>query len=129
LLVGRLGRRDLLAPSAQHVLDTLAYLASSCFAVDARHQQLVIVGVDVPDRRCNGEVYGVRIEGPPRRASSDPATAARCRMTRHRVGPAGRTAREQLADRGGELGLEPHVFVGPPRRVALPAAVAGLSIG
>lgn len=27
-----------------------AYLASSSFPVDARHQQLVVVGVDVPNR-------------------------------------------------------------------------------
>lgn len=91
-LVGRLGRRDPFAPCAQYVLDTLAYLASSRFPVDARHQQLVIVGVGVPDRRRNREMNGVGVEGPPGRASSDPATAGRCRVTRHRVGPAGRTA-------------------------------------
>jgi hypothetical protein len=91
------------------VLDTLAYLASGRCPVDARHQQLVVVGVDVPDRCCNGEVNGVGVKGPRGRASPDPATAARCRVTRYPVGPAGGTAREQVADCGGELGLEPHV--------------------
>ena len=52
------------APAAQYVLNTLAHLLSGRFPVDARHQQLVIAGVDVADRRGNGEPYGVRIRAP-----------------------------------------------------------------
>src|ERR1700722_12080085 len=47
-LVGRLERFDPVAPSAQHLLDTFAYLASGRRPVDARHQQPVVGGVDVP---------------------------------------------------------------------------------
>src|SRR5260370_17189874 len=102
------------------MLDTLAYLASGRCPVDARHQQLVVVGVAVADRCRNGEVNCVGVKGPRGRASSDPATAAGCRVTRHPLGPAGRTAREQVADCGGELGLEPPLVLTPPSLFPLP---------
>lgn len=100
------------APAVQYVLDVLAHLSSSCLPVDARHQQLVIVGVDVADRRRNGQPYGVRIERPPSCASPDPAAAARGRMPRDGLGPADGAAREQRTDRGGKLGREIHVLIG-----------------
>jgi hypothetical protein len=38
-----------IAPGAQDVLNAIAHPVSSRFAVDARHEQLVVSGVDVPD--------------------------------------------------------------------------------
>jgi hypothetical protein len=83
----------------------------------------------VPDRRGDGEPHSVGIELPPGRASPDPATAAYCRMARDPIRAAGGTARELLEDCGGELGLEPHILIGPSRPVPLPAAGTHLSIG
>src|SRR6476620_5850210 len=106
------------APAVQHVLYTLAHLPSSSFPVDARHQQPVIVGVDVPDRRRNGERYGVGIKGLAGRATSDPAAATGRRMTRDLLGSVEGAAREQRTDRGGKLGRQTDVLVGSSRLVA-----------
>ena len=117
------------APAVQHVLDTLAHLPSSRLPVNPRHRQPVIVGVDVADRRRNGQPYGVRIKRSPSCASPDPAAAARGRVTRDRLGPADGAAREQRTDRGGKLGREIHVLVGSSCLVPLPSTSPHLGVG
>jgi hypothetical protein len=96
--------------------------------VDARHQQFVVVGVEMADRGNNGKSHGGGVESTPSRAASDPAAASCRRMARDRLGTVGRAARELFADRRGEPGLEPHILVGPSRRVVLPAPGAKLRV-
>src|ERR1700737_5308947 len=79
--------------------------------------------------RAVGLRYGVGIKDPPGRAASDPATAARRRMTRDRLGPFDGAARAPRTDRGGELGRPAHVLVGSSRLVPLPAASPHLGVG
>jgi hypothetical protein len=67
---------NLRSPAAQHVLDTLPHLISRRLPAQPRHQQLVVVGVDVADRRNDGEVHGVGIQSASGRAASDPTAAA-----------------------------------------------------
>lgn len=117
------------APAVQYVLDLLAHLLASHLPVDSRHQQLVIVGVDVADRRRNGQPYGVGIKRPPSCASPDPAAAARGGMLCDGLGPADGASGEQRADRGGKLGREIHVLVGSSGLVALPSTSPHLGVG
>jgi hypothetical protein len=97
--------RRLAAPAAQHVLDAHPYPSSRSFAVDARHQQLVVVGVDVSDRRNDRETHGSGIKSPFGRAASDSSAATRRRVNGDRLAAVGGVTRELLADRQGELAL------------------------
>jgi hypothetical protein len=121
--------RDTVAPGGQHVLDAAADTVSSRFAVDSRHEQFVVFGVDVPHRGCDGEPYGVRIQRPPGGASTDPAAAAGSRVTGDRIGAAWRTTRERLANGDDERLLETRVLVEPSNLVAFLAAGACVSVG
>jgi hypothetical protein len=44
------------APRADDVLDTLVHLCSSRFAIDTRHKQYVVVGVDMADGGDDGRI-------------------------------------------------------------------------
>ena len=46
--------RNTVAPGIDDILDTLVHLCSSRFAVDTRHEQLVVVGVDMADGGDDG---------------------------------------------------------------------------
>ena len=102
---------------------------SSRLAVDAGHEQFVVVGVDVAYRGCDREPYGVGIQRPCGGASTDPAAAAGSRVTGDRIGAGRRTTRERLANGDGELLLETRVLVEPSNLVAFPAAGACVGIG
>ncbi len=79
------------APAAHYVLDTLMYPVPRGFPVDRRHQQHVVIGVDVSDRRRYGKSYRVRIRRPSGRGPSDPAAGTRRRVACDRLGPVRRT--------------------------------------
>src|ERR1700736_55983 len=99
------------------------------FAVDTRHEQGVVVGVDMADGGDDGEAYGVAVQGSPGGASPDTAAAACRRMKCDRLGAVDRTTRELLTDSGGELTAEAHVLIGPAALVECPAAGAHVGIG
>src|SRR5258705_12605002 len=68
--------RNTVAPRVDDVLDALVHLCSSRLAVDTRHEQCVVVGVDMADRGGNGEGDSVAGPGPSRRALSHTAAAS-----------------------------------------------------
>ena len=104
--------RNTVAPRVDDVLDTLVHVCASRFAVDPRHEQGVVVGVDMADGGNDGEAYSVAVQGSPGGASSHPAAAAcRC-MKCDRLGAVDRTPRELLPDGGGELTAEVHILIG-----------------
>jgi hypothetical protein len=89
------------------------HLCASRFPVDTRHEQGVVVGVDMADGGDDGEAYGVAVQGSPGGASPDTAAAACRRVKCNRLGAVDRTTWELLTDRGGELTAEVHVLIGP----------------
>src|SRR6185295_12708865 len=62
--------RNTVAPRVQDVLDTTSHVCSCRFAVDPRHEQDVVVGVDMADGGNDGEAYSVAVQGSPGGASS-----------------------------------------------------------
>jgi hypothetical protein len=64
--------RNTVPPRVDDVLYTLMHLCASRFAVDTRHQQGVVVGVDMADGRNDGEAYSVTVQGSPGGASTRP---------------------------------------------------------
>src|SRR5262245_59315176 len=112
------------APRIDHVLDALVHLCPSRFAVDTRHEQGVVVGVDMADGGDDRQAYSVGVQRPASGASSHTAAAACRRMKRDRLGPDDRTPRELLADRVGELAAEAHVLIGLAALLACPATGA-----
>ena len=122
-----------IATPSRHALTTSStrcvHLRSSRFAVDTRHEQSVVVGVDMADGGDDGQAYSVGVQRPARGASSDTAAAA-CRGVKcDRLGAVVRTTRELLADRGGELTAEAHVLIGPAALLAFPATGAHVGVG
>ena len=85
-------------------------MCSCRFAVDPRHEQDVVVGVDMADGGNDGEAYSVAVQGSPGGASSHTAAAAcRC-MKCDCLGAVDRTPRELLPDGGGELTAKVHIL-------------------
>ena len=78
------------APRVEDVLDTTSHLCSRGFALDAGHEEVVVVGVDMPDGGHDGQSDGLGFQCSPGGASPDAATAACCRVKRDRVGAQGR---------------------------------------
>src|ERR1700742_4896321 len=117
------------APGVEDVLDTSSHSCSCRFALGAGHEEVVVVGVDMPDGRRDGESDGLGLQRSPGGASPDAATAACCRVKRDRVGAQGRTTRELLANRRGELVAEADVVVGSTNLIAFPAAGAHVGVG
>jgi hypothetical protein len=101
--------RNTVAPRVDDVLDTLMHLCASRFAVDTRHQQGVIFGLDMADGRDDGEAYSIAVQGSPGGASSHTSAVACRRMKCDRLGVLDRTTRELLADGSGELTAEVNV--------------------
>lgn len=101
-------RHNTFAPGIDDVLDTLLHLRSSRFAVHSRHEQVVVVGVDMADGGDDRKAHSVGVECPPGGTSSHPAAATR---------------------RGGELTAELHILIGPANLVTIPAAGAHFGIG
>src|SRR3954454_7555031 len=79
-------QRDPVAPRVDDVFDTLMHLCASRFAVDTRHEQGIVVGVDMADGSDDGQAYSVADKGPPGGSSSHPAAAARRGMKCDRLG-------------------------------------------
>src|SRR3954468_4424545 len=121
--------RHTVAPRVDDVLDTLLHLCASRFAVDTRHQQGVVVGVDMADGSDDGQAYSVAVQGSPGGASSHTAAAARRGMKCDRLGAVDRTTRDLLTDSGGELTAEMHVLIGTAALVAFPATGAQVGVG
>ena len=95
--------RNTVTPRVDDVLETLVHLCSTRFAVDTRHQQGVVVGVDMAHGCDDGEAYSVAVQGSPGGASSHTAAAACRRMKCDRLGAVDRTSRvgSSAACRGG----------------------------
>jgi death on curing protein len=74
--------RNSVAPCVDDVLDAREHLCASRFAVDTRHEQGVVVGVDMADRSDHGETYSVAVQGSPRRRC---VPHCRCRAPPHEV--------------------------------------------
>src|SRR6478609_283328 len=120
--------RNTVAPRVDDVLDTLVHLCASRFAVATRHEQDVVVGVDMADGGNDGEAYSVAVQGSPGGASSHTAAAACRRMKCDRLGAVDRTPRELLTDGGGELTAEVHVLMGSAALLAFPASGAHVGV-
>ena len=121
--------RRTVAPGVEDVLDTSSHLCARRFALGAGHEKVVVVSVDMPDGGRDGESDGLGFQCAPGGASPDAATAAcRC-VKRDRVGSQGRTTRELLANRRGELVAEAYVLVGSTNLIAFPAAGAHVGVG
>src|SRR5262245_43481239 len=86
--------RNTVAPRVDHGLSPLVCLRTSRFAVDSRHEQGVVVGVEMADGGDDRQAYSVGVQRPARGASSHTAAAACRRMKRDRLGPDDRTPRE-----------------------------------
>jgi hypothetical protein len=121
--------RNTVAPRVDDVLDALAHLFPSRFAVDSRHEQSVVVGVDMAHGGDDGQAYSVAVQGPPRGASPDTAAAACRRVKRNHLGAVDRTTGELLTDGGGELATEEHVLIGPAALLACPATGTQIGVG
>jgi hypothetical protein len=106
-----------------------SHLCSRRFALGAGHEEVVVVGVDMSDGGRDGESDGLGFQCAPGGASPDAATAACRRVKRDRVGARGRTTRELLANRRGELVAEAYVLVGSTNLIAFPAAGAHVGVG
>src|SRR5262245_34910226 len=105
------------------------HLCASRFAVDTRHQQGVVVGVDMAHGGDDREAYSVAVKSSPGGASSHTTAAACRRMKCDRLGAIKRTTRELLADGGGELAAEVDVLIVPAALLAFPAARTRVGIG
>src|SRR4051812_40258212 len=116
--------RHTVAPRVDDVLDTLVHLCASRFAVDTRHQQGVVVGVDMAHGGDDGEAESVGVQRPSGGASSHTAAAARRRMKCDRLGTVGLTTRELLTDSRGELTAEVLVPIAAAALLACPPASA-----
>ena len=108
--------RHTVAPRGDDVPDTCVYRCASRFAVETRHQQVVVVGVDVAHQGDDGQDrVGVQRPTPaPRPTRPLLRVAARSR------GSGRPDNRGSAPDRGRELTPEPRVVVGFGRRQALP---------
>jgi hypothetical protein len=121
--------RNTVPPRVDDVLYTLMHLCASRFAVDTRHEQRVVIGVDMADGGDDGEAYRVAVQGSPGGASSHTSAVACRRMKCDRLGVLDRTTRELLADSSGELTAEVNVLIGPAALLAFPASSAHVGIG
>jgi LysR family transcriptional activator of glutamate synthase operon len=93
------------------------------------HQQIVVIGVLMPDRRDDRERHGLLVKPPASGRPADPATAAEPGVPGDRVRPLGGAPREQARDLDGELLLENHVLVGAAHGVPLPAPCPQVRVG
>src|SRR5262245_35174172 len=105
------------------------HLCASRFAVDTRHEQGVVVGVDMADGGNDGEADCVAVQGSPGDASSQSAAAPCRRMKCYRLGAVDRTPRELFTDGDRELTAEVHILIGPAALVACPASGARVGVG
>ncbi len=97
-------------------------------AIDARHQQVVVVGVDVADRCGDGEADGVGIERSAGGASSDATAAAQCGVVGDRVGAGRWAAGELFPDGSGEAVAELLIDFGTAHLIVVAAQGAGIGV-
>jgi hypothetical protein len=64
------------APGVEDVVDAVAHSVAGVVAINAGHEQVVVVGVDVADGGGDGEANGVGVERASGGAASDAATTA-----------------------------------------------------
>jgi LysR family transcriptional regulator, transcription activator of glutamate synthase operon len=118
---GRLPALDLLPKRREDPVDVSADPLAGDVPRHPGHQQIVVIGVLMPDRGDDRERHGLLVKPPASGRPADPATAAEPGVAGDRIGPRGRAPGEQPRDLGGELPLEDHVLVGAAHGVPLPA--------
>src|SRR6266540_914221 len=116
-------------PGRKYAVDRSADLVAGLLTGHACHQQLVVVGVLVPDRGDDGGGDGVLLEGAASGASSDPAAAAGAGVLGDRLGAFARAGREEPADLGGEFGLKVQIRLGTSYLLSFAAASADVGVG
>src|SRR5208283_2730323 len=109
---GRCRRRSVerRPPELEDLLDVSANMVASLQALDASHQQLVVVGLAVTHRRHHRAGNGLRVKragrGGPPDAAAAPVTGVPCDL----LGSLPRAAGEEAPDLACELALELEVF-------------------
>jgi hypothetical protein len=98
-------------------------------SIHARHEQLVVAGVAVANRRGDGKLKRSRIEGPASGAAAHSAAATLARVTSDLLGPIGGTAREEAHEFLRHLSLEGEVVLGATTALSLAAPGPSVSVG
>ncbi len=101
------------APAVEDLVDVGSYSVTRFRAVDARHQQVVVVGVAVTHRRHHRERDRRRVKSATGSGSSDPAATAITSMRRYRLSPRLGATGEDAGDLTCEITLKLDVFVRP----------------
>src|SRR5436305_5923031 len=117
------------SPAVQYAVDVVADAVAGVLAVDAGHEQLVVVSVLVPDRRHDREEYRLLVQCAPGGRPAHPAAAAHAGVPGDGFGARSGAAGELLADALVETGSELDVFGGAADAVALAAAFADVLVG
>jgi len=105
----------------EHLVDVVADALAGVVAVDASHQQIVVAGVLVTDRREDGEFDRALLQGAPCGTASDASAAPRGGVASDCPGARRRTAGEQIDDLPGEALLQGFVLGRAPLPGTLPA--------
>ena len=92
------------------------------------HEQVLVVGVPVPDGRDHREPHGLGIESPTGGAAPDPSAVPGGRVLGDPLRPVGRASGELLPDGRREVGGQLVVLDGAPVGVPEPASF-GLLLG
>ena len=111
------------APAVEDLIDVgLSHSVTRLRAVDARHQQVVVVGVAVTHRRHHRECDRRRVKSTTGGGSSNSAAAAITSMRRYHLSPRLGAAGEDAGDLACEIALKLDVFVRPSLMLAVPSS-------